>query len=95
MLVIIKSAPDTVEGRRGVKLARSMSASLILLQNGVFFIQDQALDDLGFVGQVYVLQDDMRLRGVKVNEAKTNRKDIDYDGLVDLMAGSDKVAGMF
>lgn len=95
MLVIVKSSPDTPEGRRGVKLAREMSASLVLLQNGVYFSRDQALDDLGFAGPAYVLEDDKRLRGLKVDETKTNLRDIDYDGLVDLMTESGNVVGMF
>jgi hypothetical protein len=37
MLVIVKSAPDTADGKRGIKLARDMAADLVLLQDGVFF----------------------------------------------------------
>lgn len=95
MLVIIRSAPDTAEGKRGVKLARSMAASLVLLQNGVYFIQGQALEDLGFVGPVYVLEDDKRLRGLTPDDSNKKIQDIGYDKLVDFMAESDKVIGMF
>ncbi len=95
MLVIIKSAPDTPEGRRGVKLARDMAADIVLLQNGVYFIQEQRLEDLGFYQIAYVLEDDRRLRGLKADEANKNIKDISYEGMVDLMAESDKVTGMF
>ncbi len=93
MLVIIRSAPDTPEGRRGVKLARSMYASLILLQNGVYFTQGQILEDLGFVGSVYVLEDDKRVRGLTADGM--NIKSISYDSLIDFMAESEKVVGMF
>ncbi len=95
MLVIIKSAPDTPEGKRGVKLARHMSADIVLLQNGVYFIQKERLEDLGFYRTAYVLEDDKRLRGLKDNDNHKNIKDINYDSLVDLMVGSDKIVGMF
>ncbi len=95
MLVIIKSAPDTPEGKRGVKLARHMSADIVLLQNGVYFIEKEKLEDLGFVRTAYVLEDDKRLRGLKDKDNKKNIKNINYDSLVDLMDGSDKVVGMF
>ncbi len=95
MLVIIKSAPDTPEGKRGVKLARHMSADIVLLQNGVYFIQKERLEDLGFYRTAHVLEDDKRLRGLKDNDNHKNIKDINYDSLVDLMAGSDKIVGMF
>ncbi|NJD56649.1 MAG: hypothetical protein FIA94_09635 [Nitrospirae bacterium] len=93
MLVIIRSAPDTPEGKRGVKLARAMSADIVLLQNGVYFIEGQALEDLGFAGPAYVLEDDKRLRGLTADGM--NIKSISYDSLVDFMAESDKVIGMF
>jgi sulfur relay protein TusB/DsrH len=94
MIVIVRSAPDTPEGKRGVKIARDMSAEIVLLQNGVYFIQGRALEDLGFVGPAYVLEEDKRLRGLKAGDTE-NIRDIGYDSLVDLMAGSDKVIGMF
>ena len=93
MLVIIRSAPDTPEGKRGLKFARSMSADIVLLQNGVYFIQENALEDLGVVGPVYVLEDDKRLRGLTAEGM--NIKGISYDSLVDFMTESDKVIGMF
>jgi sulfur relay protein TusB/DsrH len=95
MLVIIKSDPGTPEGRRGVKVARDMFADIVLLQNGVYFLQGQRLEDLGFYRATYVLEDDRRLRGLKLAGADKNIKDISYDGLVDLMVESDKVTGMF
>jgi sulfur relay protein TusB/DsrH len=95
MIVIVRSAPDTPEGRRGVKMARDMSADIVLLQNGTYFLKERALDDFGFVNATYVLDDDKRLRGLRVAEGNKNIKVIDYSGLVDLMAGADKVIGAF
>lgn len=95
MIAIIRSAPDTPEGKRGVKLARTMSADIVLLQNGVYFIQEQRLEDLGFCRTAYVLEDDRKLRGLKTDDSAKNIKDITYDSLIDLMTESDKVIGMF
>ena len=96
MLVIIKSAPDTPEGKKGVRLACDMFADIVLLQNGVYFIKKDKLEDLGFVRSAYVLEDDRRLRGLTDDgEHKKNIKDINYDGLVDLIAEHEKVIGMF
>lgn len=95
MIVMIKSAPDTPEGKRGVKLARDMSADIVLLQNGVYFLRERRLEDLGFCLKAYVLEDDRRLRGLKADETIKNIKDITYGGLVELLAGSDKAIGMF
>jgi len=93
MLVIIKSAPDMPEGRRGIKLARDMAADVVLLQNGIYFAQRERLD--GFCGTAYVLDEDARLRGVKDEEIEKNIRKVDYGSLVDLMANEDKVVGMF
>ena len=95
MLVIVRNAPDTPEGKRGVKLARTMAADLVLVQNGVYFLQEDHLEDLGFCGTAYVLEDDRRLRGLKIDAEKKNMQDINYDSLIDLMSESDKVVGMF
>ncbi len=95
MLVIVKNSPDTPEGKRGVKLARDLTAELVLLQNGVYFLQKEFLEDLSFYRTAYVLEDDLRLRGLKADIDKKNIKEIGYDGLIDLMAESDKVIGMF
>lgn len=95
MLVLIKSGPDTPEGQRGVKLARDMSADIVLVQNGVYFIEGRNLEDLGFCGPVHVLEDDRRLRGMKADDPAQNINDIGYDRLIDLMAEGDKVIGMF
>jgi len=72
-----------------------MSADIVLLQNGVYFIKEQTLTDLGFVKKAYVLEDDRRLRGLRCADENKNIKDIDYGGLVDLMTETDKVVGMF
>jgi sulfur relay protein TusB/DsrH len=95
MLVIIKSAPDTPEGKRGVQLACDTSAAVVLLQNGVYFMQGQKFGDAGFAGKVYVLEDDRQLRGLEKNADSKNMQDINYDIFVDLMIENDKVIGMF
>ena len=95
MLVIVRSAPDTADGRRGVKIARDMAADVVLLQNGVYFMQQAHLEDLGFVGTAYVLSDDRRLRGLGPIEADRRAKEISYDGLIDLLAENNNVVGMF
>jgi sulfur relay protein TusB/DsrH len=93
MLVIVKSAPDTTDGKRGMKLARDVAADVVLLQNGVYFAQKERLE--GFCGTAYVLDDDVRLRGLKDDEIEKGIRRLDYGSLVDLMASEDKVAGMF
>ncbi|MBI3591884.1 MAG: hypothetical protein HY099_00065 [Nitrospirae bacterium] len=93
MLVIIKSSPDTQEGKRGVKLARDMAADICLIQNAVYFAQKERLE--GFCGTAFILDEDARLRGLGLEEIGKGIREINYDGLVDLMAKEDKVVGMF
>lgn len=93
MLVIVKSAPDTADGERGVKFARDMAADLLLIQNGVYFAQKERLG--GYCGRAYVLDNDKQLRGIKDTEMERNVETINYDKLIVLMAENDKVVGMF
>jgi sulfur relay protein TusB/DsrH len=93
MIVIVKSAPDTPDGVRGVTMARDTDADLVLVQNGVYFAQKERLG--AFPGTVYALDDDKRLRGLKDSEIDQAVKSISYDALVDLMAEDNKVVGMF
>lgn len=93
MIVLVKSAPDTTDGKRGVALARDSCADLVLLQNGVLFGQKERLPD--FSGEIYLLHDDKKLRGLRDDELDSRVKTIDYDSLTDLMTESDKVVGMF
>lgn len=93
MIVIIKSAPDTADGKRGVKLARDMAADIVLLQNGVYFAQRERLE--GFCGTVYALEDDIRLRGLREDEVEREVRKLDCGGFVDLAAREDKVLGLF
>jgi len=93
MLVIIKSSPNTPDGKRGVKLARDMAADVCLIQNAVYFARKDRLES--FCGTVYVLDEDSKLRGLSDKDIEKDVKKVDYDGLVDLMAGEDKVVGMF
>lgn len=93
MLVIIKSGPDTPDGRRGLKLARDMAADVCLIQNAVYFARKERLES--FCGMVYIIDEDGRLRGLGSEEIEKDIKRIDYDALVDLMANEDRVMGMF
>lgn len=93
MLTIIKSSPDTPEGKRGFRLARDMASDMVLLQNGVYFAQRERFE--GFCGKVYILEEDMRLRGLGDDEILKDVIKIDYDSLVDLMVEEEKVIGMF
>ena len=93
MLVIVKSGPDTADGKRGVKLARDMAADLFLIQNGVYFAQEERLE--GFCGTAYVLEDDLKLRGIKGSGIEKDIRETGYDSFVGLMADENKVVGMF
>ncbi len=93
MLVIVKSDPNSADGKRGIKLARQMAADICLIQNAVYFAQKERLE--GFCGTVYLLDMDARLRGLKDDEIENGVKKINYDDLVDLMAEKEKVVGMF
>jgi sulfur relay protein TusB/DsrH len=93
MIVIVRSAPDTPEGKGAVKLAQATASDIVLIQNGTYFLNKDALE--GFYNTAYVLEDDMKLRGLKGDEGAARLKTINYDGLVDLMAETDKVIGLF
>lgn len=93
MLVLIKSAPDTKDAAIGLTLANEVGADLVLLQNGVYFAQKERIG--AFAGNVYVLEDDRRLRGIKDSETDERMKVIDYHRLIALMTEGDKVVGMF
>lgn len=93
MLVLIKSAPDTADGARGMTLAKESGADLVLLQNGVYFAREDLL--AGIPGGVYVLDDDKKLRGLTDSEMDERVKLIDYDKLTDIMITAEKVAGVF
>lgn len=93
MLVIIKSAPDTPDGKRGLKLARDMAADVCLIQSAIYFAQKDRLE--GFCGTAYVLAEDCRLRGLSEGDIEKDIKEVTYDDLVDLMVREEGVAGMF
>ncbi len=93
MVVMIKSAPDTTDGVIGLTLAKEGGADIVLLQNGVYFAQKERLGT--FTGNVYILDDDKRLRGLKDDEMDGRAKKIDYDMLTDIITGGIKVVGMF
>jgi sulfur relay protein TusB/DsrH len=87
MLFLIASAPDTKEFKTAYKMAKDMNAEICLLQNAVYAARDLNDDNL------FLLKDEMQLRGINENEAKG--KTIDYDQLIDIMTDSDKVVGLF
>jgi len=91
MLVIVRSSPDTSEGKRGLKMARELAADIVFLQNGVYF----ALNDMmeGFCGTAYALEEDIQLRGL-TGQMRGIRV-VGWDELIDLMADEDKVIGTF
>ena len=91
MIVLIKSAPDTQEAGRAVKLARDMAADIALIQNAVYLARPEMLD--GFCGTAFALDEDLKLRGIK--DIEESVKPISYGELVDLMAENDKVVGAF
>ncbi len=93
MIIIVRSGPDTPEGKRALKLAQSTASDIVLMQSGAYFLNEGALE--GFYNAAYVLEDDMKLRGLKGEGSAARLKTINYDGLVDLMAETDKVIGMF
>ncbi len=87
MLFLISSAPDTKEFKTAYKLAKDMGAEICLLQNAVH--ASRGLND----SNVYVIKDDVQLRGITENEI--SGKPIDYRQLIDLMTNTDKVVGLF
>ncbi len=87
MLFLISSAPDTKEFKTAYKLAKDMDAEICLLQNAVYASRN--LND----SSLYVLRDEMHLRGINENEVAG--KTIDYSQLIDLMTDTDKVVGLF
>ncbi|GBE02474.1 DsrH like protein [bacterium BMS3Bbin06] len=89
MLVLIKSSPDTDEGRRGLKMARDLSADIVFLQDGVYFALSEMID--GFCGTAYATEEDLALRGLRdrVNGVKV----VGWEELVDMMADEEKVIG--
>lgn len=91
MLIIVKSAPDSPEGKRGVKLARDLAGDLMLIQNAVYFAEKERLE--GFCGTVYVLEEDRLLRGVKV--IGKGMKTLSYDEFINIITENNKVVGAF
>lgn len=87
MLFLISSAPDTTEFQTALRTAREMNADVCLLQNAVFAARNPE------VRNIYVMADDMKLRGI--GEKETSGKVIDYHYLIELMTNSDKVVGLF
>jgi len=86
MLFLISSAPDTKEFKTAYHLAKNLNAEICLMQSAVYASRD--LNDQS----LYVLRDDLQLRGI--TEDETSSKIIDYDELIELMLNTDKVIGL-
>jgi len=93
MVVMIKSAPGTPEAKRGIALAGDLTADLVLIQNAVYLAPQGQMR--GYRGAVYVLDEDLRMRGVGPEADIGAVKRIDYDMLVDLLTKADQVHGVF
>jgi sulfur relay protein TusB/DsrH len=93
MIVMIKSAPDTSEAKRGITLAGELSADLVLIQNAVNLARLVQIG--GIRGTMYALDEDLRMRGLGPNSDIGAIRRIDYDMLVDLITKADKVHGAF
>jgi sulfur relay protein TusB/DsrH len=91
MIVLIKSLPETPEGKRGIKMARDMAADIVFIQNGIYYALDEMID--GYCGTAYAVKEDVELRGMQ-NQMRSV-KVIEWDQLVDMMIGEDKVIGAF
>jgi sulfur relay protein TusB/DsrH len=87
VLFLIASAPDTQQFKTAFRMAKDMNADICLMQNAVY--ASRLLND----SSLYVLHDDINLRGIAQSEISGNL--IDYNRLIDLMAGSDNVVGIF
>ncbi|RMG01735.1 MAG: hypothetical protein D6726_08955 [Nitrospirae bacterium] len=81
MIVIIKSGPETVRGKRGLKIARDMAADVVFIQDGVYFALNEMIE--GFCGSAYAIEDDVKLRGLSGD--MRDIKIISWDELTDLM----------
>ena len=92
MLVMIKSAPDTPEAERAIALAGDLGADLVLIQNAVYLARGRTG---GIRGEVYALDEDLRMRGIGPEADIGTAKRVDYDMLVDLLANADRVHGAF
>ncbi len=92
MMIMIKSAPDTPEAKRAVRLAADLGAGLVLIQNAVYLACDKTA---GVSGTVYALDEDLRMRGVGPDADIGSVKRIDYDMLADLITNTGQVHGAF
>ena len=93
MIVIIKSAPDTPEAKRGITMAGDLAADLVLVQNAVYLARPGQVG--GIRGAVYALDEDLLMRGLGPDADIGSVRRIDYDMLVDLIMKADQVHGAF
>ncbi len=93
MIVMIKSAPDTAEAKRGIMLAGDLAADLVLIQNAVYLARPGQVG--GIRGAVFALDEDLCMRGLGPEADIGAVRRIDYDMLVDLITKADQVHGAF
>ncbi len=91
MTVVVKSSPDTPEGKRGVQTAIDMGADIVFLQNGVYsvLLESASIPDI----RIYAVGEDCLMRGI-VAHPESRVRMIDYAELVDILQQSDHVIGM-
>jgi len=91
VLVVIKSGPDSEEAMHAVEIARDEAADIVLIRDAVYLARPDGLE--GFCGTAFALEDDVRSRGIV--DIDKGVKGITSEELVELMAGEDRVMGVF
>jgi len=89
MLFIISSSPETHEFKTALQMAEG--SDICLIHDAVYLSMK---GDVSLPGKIYVLKDDLSLRGIK-EEGLKGLMVIDYSEMVDLMAQAEKVVGIF
>lgn len=98
ILMLILSSPNSHNALRSLKLARDLNGqgnqvSICLLQDGALlalgtgdeWVKDLLVQLLSKKVELYVIWDDLRLRGFKKKELVPEVQLVDYDQLVDLL----------
>jgi len=89
MLFIIASQPGTEEFKRACAIAKG--SNVCLIQDAVYLAMEE---NAPTTGSIYALKDDLLMRSI-TNPKIKGLKTIDYSEMVDLMAGAEKVTGVF
>ena len=91
VLVIIKSGPDSEAAMRAVGIARDETADIVLIRDAVYLARPDGLE--GFCGTAFAFAEDVRARGIV--DIDKGVKEITAEELIELMAGEDRVMGVF